>query len=117
MSTTAPEGVPIRTADDVVRVRQEVRAAAARAGLSLIDQTKIVTAASELARNVLEHGGGGTARLALLQEVDRQASVWFSRIKGLAFLTWSKRSEMASPPARDWGLDLAVLGGSATNSR
>jgi serine/threonine-protein kinase RsbT len=57
------EELPIRTGDDVVRVRQQVRAVAAKSGLSLVDQTKLVTAASELARNALVHGGGGTARV------------------------------------------------------
>ena len=51
------------TATTVVRVRQAVRARAIEAGLSLIDQTKIVTAASELARNTLDYGLGGTARI------------------------------------------------------
>lgn len=53
--------LPIRSGDDVVRVRQQVRVVAAKSGLSLVDQTKVVTAASELARNALVHGGGGTA--------------------------------------------------------
>lgn len=53
--------VPIQSGDDVVRVRQQVRAVAADCGLSLVDQTKLVTAASELARNTLVHGGGGKA--------------------------------------------------------
>jgi serine/threonine-protein kinase RsbT len=55
--------LPIRTGDDVVRVRQQVRLVAAKSGLSLVDQTKVVTAASELARNALVHGGGGLARI------------------------------------------------------
>jgi serine/threonine-protein kinase RsbT len=55
--------LPITAGDDVVRVRQQVRAAAAAAGMSLVDQTKVVTAASELARNTLVHGGGGAARI------------------------------------------------------
>ena len=55
--------LPIRSGDDVVRVRQQVRVVAATSGLSLVDQTKVVTAASELARNALVHGGGGTARI------------------------------------------------------
>jgi serine/threonine-protein kinase RsbT len=55
--------LPIRAGDDVVRVRQQVRSLAAAAGMSLIDQTKVVTAASELARNTLVHGGGGAARV------------------------------------------------------
>lgn len=58
--------VGISCDEDVVRVRHAVRAAAERAGLRLIDQTKLVTAASELARNALEHGGGGTAEVSAL---------------------------------------------------
>ena len=59
--------MPIRSGDDVVRVRQQVRAAAAENGLSLVDQTKLVTAASELARNTLVHGGGGLARVEVVK--------------------------------------------------
>jgi serine/threonine-protein kinase RsbT len=58
--------LPIQSGDDVVRVRQQVRAAAAGSGLSLVDQTKLVTAASELARNTLVHGGGGRARVEVV---------------------------------------------------
>ncbi|MFG2087807.1 MULTISPECIES: ATP-binding protein [unclassified Spirillospora] len=62
--TTPPAGeIPIASNDDVVRVRRMVRTAASAAGLSLVDQTKIVTAASELARNTLVHGAGGSARI------------------------------------------------------
>lgn len=53
----------IRSSEDVVRVRQAVRALAIRVGLSLVDQTKVVTAASELARNTLDYAGGGTVTL------------------------------------------------------
>jgi serine/threonine-protein kinase RsbT len=60
------EVLPVRSSTDVVQVRQAVRALTAQLGFSLIDQTKVVTAASELARNTLEHGGGGTARLEAL---------------------------------------------------
>jgi len=60
--------VAVRTPEDVVRVRQEVRTRAVQAGFSLVDQTKIVTAASELARNTIDYGGGGTVRLQLLHE-------------------------------------------------
>jgi serine/threonine-protein kinase RsbT len=63
MPAPTNEVVEIRTSADVVQVRQAVRAIATHLGFSLIDQTKIVTAASELARNTLEHGGGGSARL------------------------------------------------------
>jgi serine/threonine-protein kinase RsbT len=55
--------LPINSGEDVVRVRQEVRALSVAAGFSLVDQTKFVTAANELARNTLQHGGGGRAHL------------------------------------------------------
>ena len=63
MPAPSNDVMEIRTSTDVVQVRQSVRTLAASLGFSLIDQTKVVTAASELARNTLEHGGGGTARL------------------------------------------------------
>ena len=55
--------LPIQSGDDVVRVRQHVRVLAAKSGLSLVDQTKVVTAASELARNTLDYGKGGYASM------------------------------------------------------
>lgn len=62
---TSPSGsaedVAISTDGDVVRVRQLVRNYAIQAKLSLVDQTKLVTATSELARNTLVYGGGGVA--------------------------------------------------------
>lgn len=54
--------LPIRSDMDLMYVRQHVRQAAAQLGFSLVDQTKLVTAASELARNTLVHGGGGQVR-------------------------------------------------------
>jgi serine/threonine-protein kinase RsbT len=63
---------PIRLDSDVVLVRQLVRTFAVRAKLSLVDQTKIVTASSELARNTLVYGGGGTATLELLDRAGRR---------------------------------------------
>lgn len=62
MTVTRTETLPIRSGDDVVRVRQRVRTLAVEIGLGLVDQTKIVTAASELARNTLDYGGGGDVR-------------------------------------------------------
>ena len=59
------ERVTVSSDQDVVRVRQLVRTVAVAVQLSLVDQTKLVTAASELARNTLVHGGGGVV------EVDR----------------------------------------------
>jgi serine/threonine-protein kinase RsbT len=70
MTTTAQEVevLAIRTDSDVVKVRQLVRNFAQQARLSLVDQTKLVTAASELARNTLVYGGGGEAEVELLAE-------------------------------------------------
>ena len=58
----------LRSDEDVVRVRQAVRDWAVELGFSLVDQTKIVTAASELARNTLIYGGGGSVRLEVLED-------------------------------------------------
>lgn len=55
-----PQTLSIARSGDVVRVRQLVRVLAQRGGLSLVDQTKFITAASELARNAVVYGGGGT---------------------------------------------------------
>ena len=59
--------VPILTDQDVVRVRQAMRNLSVTAALSLVDQTKVVTAASELARNTLIYGGGGRAVLERIE--------------------------------------------------
>jgi serine/threonine-protein kinase RsbT len=66
MAVTSSENVPVVSEADVVNVRQRVRDAASRLGFSLVDQTKMVTAASELARNTLIHGGGGCMDLIML---------------------------------------------------
>ncbi|WP_375463656.1 anti-sigma regulatory factor [uncultured Methylobacterium sp.] len=68
MAVTKTETLPIRSGADVVRVRQAVRTRAVEVGLGLVDQTKIITAASELARNTLDYGGGGQVEIAVVQE-------------------------------------------------
>jgi serine/threonine-protein kinase RsbT len=66
------ETFPLRTDEDVLRVRQTVRVwMVEQRTFSLVDQTKMVTATSELGRNVVVHGGGGTARLELLVDGGR----------------------------------------------
>jgi serine/threonine-protein kinase RsbT len=95
------EDLPIRAGDDVVRVRQQVRAVAAAVGMSLIDQTKAVTAASELARNTLVHGGGGAARIEKVTSAAGRAGV------RVAF-------EDSGPGIGD--LDLALTDGWSTGS-
>jgi serine/threonine-protein kinase RsbT len=67
--------LPVSGSDDIVRVRQQVRALAAGTGMSLVDQTKVVTAASELARNTLIHGGGGTAHIEVLTSATGRSGV------------------------------------------
>ncbi len=67
MQVEADDTMPVGTSEDVVRVRQAVRARALAAGFSLVDQTKIVTAASEIARNTVDYGGGGTVRIEVLR--------------------------------------------------
>ena len=62
----------ISTSEDVVAVRQAVRQRAVDLGFNLVDQTKIVTAASELARNTLQYGGGGTLRIEELLHGSRR---------------------------------------------
>jgi len=68
-----PDPIQIRNSEDVVVVRQRVRAAAVQAGLRLVDQTRIVTAASELARNTLIYGGGGTVSLEVLSDQGKKS--------------------------------------------
>ncbi|MDB5591573.1 anti-sigma regulatory factor [Enterovirga sp.] len=72
MPVAKTDRLPIRSGEDVVRVRQTVRTRAIEIGLSLVDQTKIVTAASELARNTLDYGGGGEARVEVVHEGARR---------------------------------------------
>ncbi len=78
---TTSETLPIKTGDDIVRVRQRVRVRATEAGLSLVDQTKLITAASELARNALDYGKGGHADIETILELRRGVRVVF-RDKG-----------------------------------
>ncbi|CAH2604326.1 Serine/threonine-protein kinase RsbT [Rhodovastum atsumiense] len=66
------ESLPIRSSDDVVRIRQAVRLHAVQAGLGLVDQTKIITAASEIARNTLDYGGGGSVLIETLSDGPRR---------------------------------------------
>ena len=65
---TTPSTYPIQASEDIVRIRQVVRAESVAVGLSLVDQTKFVTAASELARNTLDHAGGGQM---LIERIER----------------------------------------------
>jgi len=68
------EALGIRGSEDIVAVRQAVRKKSIALGLGLVDQTKFVTAASELARNTLDYGGGGTVQIEVVRN-DRKTGI------------------------------------------
>ena len=70
--TEPSDRIEVTSDQDVVRVRQLVRTAAVAVKLSLVDQTKLVTAASELARNTLVYGGGGAVEVSRAENGRRQ---------------------------------------------
>ena len=72
MVVTKNDTMEIRASDHVVQVRQAVRKWAIDLGFSLVDQTKMITAASELARNTLDYGGGGSVKLEALENGHRK---------------------------------------------
>ena len=72
MPAVRTDVLPLRSEQDVVMARQAVRRLSQELGFSLVDQTKMVTAASELARNTVTHGRGGDMRFELLHEGDRK---------------------------------------------
>jgi len=72
MAVLRDERIALRSVDDIIKARQLVRESAIAQGLSLVDQTKLITAASELARNTLVHGGGGDMQLEVLNDGARR---------------------------------------------
>lgn len=70
--TRTREIVEVRGSEDVLRARQAARALTLEVGFGLVDQTKIVTAVSELARNTVTHGGGGTATFEVIEQGTRR---------------------------------------------
>jgi len=72
MPIVKSEWWPVRSGEDIVRVRQIVRRWAVELGFGLVDQTKIVTAASEIARNTVDYGGGGEVLVESLSENARR---------------------------------------------
>jgi serine/threonine-protein kinase RsbT len=72
MNIVKADSLPVRGEEDVVKVRQAARAVAVGAGLSLVDQTKIVTAASEIARNTVVYGGGGNVSVEMVESDGRK---------------------------------------------
>ena len=74
MTVLNSESMELHTPEDIVLVRQAVRKKAVALGFGLVDQTKVVTASSELARNMLNYGGGGTVQLEVVQN-DRRSGL------------------------------------------
>lgn len=74
MQVLESESMPLGSSEDIVIVRQAVRKKAVSLGFGLVDQTKFVTAASELARNTLDYGGGGTVQVELVAN-DRKSGI------------------------------------------
>ena len=68
MATAPADSLQLTASEHIVIVRQAVRQKAIEIGFSLVDQTKIVTAASELARNTIQHGGGGRATIEVVSD-------------------------------------------------
>jgi serine/threonine-protein kinase RsbT len=72
VTPTNPDRLPVRNSGDILLIRQTVRSKAAELGFTLVDQTKIVTAASELARNTVDYGGGGVVGIEVLNDGSRR---------------------------------------------
>jgi len=97
---------PIRTSEDVVRVRQVARAWATELKLSLVEQTKLVTATSELARNTLEHGGGGEMTIEFVENgIKRGVKLTFTdHGKGIADINLALRDGYTTGSGMGLGL-------------
>ena len=106
MPTESDETMPLRTSDDVVRVRQAVRARAVSAGFSLLDQTKLVTAASEVGRNTVDYGGGGTLRIEVVSNGRRRGVrlTFTDQGPGIADLTLAMKDGYTSGSGLGLGL-------------
>ena len=74
MKILTSEAMHLRSSEDIVIVRQAVRKKAVALGFGLVDQTKFVTASSELARNTLDYGGGGTVQIEIIEK-DRRTGI------------------------------------------
>jgi serine/threonine-protein kinase RsbT len=96
----------VASQDDVVLVRQAVRSAALEIGFNLIDQTKIVTAASELARNTVVHGGGGLTRVEIVSEGGRRGIqlIFEDKGKGIADIDQAMKDGFTSGGGLGLGL-------------
>ena len=99
---------PVRSSEDVVTIRQAVRQRAVDLGFSLVDQTKLVTAASELARNLVQHAGGGVVKVEIIAEGPRRGLrlVFEDKGPGIPDLELAMRDGYST----DGGLGLGLSG-------
>ena len=106
MAVLRSETRPVTQSEDVVAVRQMVREWAVAVGFGLVDQTKIVTAASELARNLVVHGGGGTVRLEALNDDRRRGLrlVFEDQGKGIPDIELALKDGYTTGPGLGLGL-------------
>ena len=106
MQLERSETMELASPEDVVRARQGVRNRAVAVGFSLVDQTKFVTAASEIARNTLIHGGGGSMHIEILSEGKRNGVRLIFRDKGpgIADLTLAMRDGYSTGGGLGMGL-------------
>ena len=106
MDVLRREEKPVRSDSDVVQVRHTVRAIAAEMQFSLVDQTKLVTAASEIARNTLQYGGGGTAEIEIVARDGRRGirMVFEDRGPGIADVPLALRDGFTSGGGLGLGL-------------
>lgn len=106
MSIIKRHKVPLRNESDVVRARQTVRSWAQEVGFTLVDTTKLVTAASELARNTYDHGGGGDMELEMHDEGDRRGLrlVFIDEGPGIADIDLAMRDGFTTGKGMGMGL-------------
>ena len=106
MAVIKTHTLSVKTENDIVHVRREVRAWSIEIKCSLVDQTKIVTAASELARNLLIYGKGGEVHLSILQEGVRRGLrvVFEDHGPGIADITQALRDGYTSGSGMGLGL-------------
>ncbi len=100
------ECLKLQESEDITRARQVVRSWAVDLNFSLADQTKIVTAASELARNTIDHGCGGKVRLERVSEGDREGLklIFEDRGPGIADLDLAQQDGYSSSSGLGLGL-------------
>ena len=103
---TKHEVLVVRASNDIVTVRQIVRTWAVELKFGLVDQTKLVTAASELARNMLDYGGGGTVQIEVVQQGHKPGLklIFEDKGPGIADIEQALRDGFTSGTGRGVGL-------------